>query len=571
MEVIIIIVIILAALIAKGIYDNRQYTKKLYRKAVKSFGKEPAKDITYARAAAISYYSNHRDKSECHVDNITWEDTDMPRIYGKLNSCCCAIGEEYLYYLLRNPSSSDEELAERERVIDHFLKDEKSRNDLAVRLLKIGYLKNISAYEYINRLRSVDKDSSTIHILQALLLLGSIGFIFINPVYGVLLTIVVFFFNVITYFKRKTLVEGYFTIVFFILRLLEQARELKETHDEELKPYFDKITSKAEAFGKMKRNSIFIMTGAGAGPLELFFDYFKMAFHIDLIKFNTMLKEFSGHVDEFESIFETVGFLDCMLAVASYRKLHEGAYSVPVLKGCSGTIKAQKLAHPLLNDPVTNDLDTAASVLLTGSNASGKSTFLKTVALNAIMAQSIHTVLAAGYESGMFRVMTSMALRDDIESGESYYIVEIKSLKRIIDAAGSSGKNSGNNAENNRDKADHIPILCFIDEVLRGTNTVERIAASTQILRGLSDTDSLCIAATHDIELTHLLEDKFDNYHFEEQIQDDQIIFDYKLKSGRATSRNAISLLRIMGYSPETVESALKMAERYVQTGEWSL
>ncbi|MBP5330601.1 MAG: hypothetical protein J6Y89_01955 [Lachnospiraceae bacterium] len=482
----------------------------------------------------------------------------MPRVYGKLNSCRCAIGEEYLYHLLRNPSSSKEELEERERVITHLLNDDKKRTDLSVKLLKIGNLKNISAYEYMNRLKDMEADSSLIHIFQACLLLAAIGSIFFIPVWGVFLTIIMFFVNVITYFRRKSQVEGYFTIVFFILRMLEQAKELKNTEDSELKDYFDRIVSRSESFNRMKRNSFFIMSGAGAGPLELILDYLKMAFHIDLIKFNTMLKEFSKHVDEFEEIFETVGFLDCMLAFASYRKLNEGRYSIPVFTDNTGSLDATGLAHPLLNDPVTNDLHTSRSILLTGSNASGKSTFLKTVALNAIMAQSIHTVLAEHYEAGMFRVMTSMALRDDIESGESYYIVEIKSLKRIIDAA-------------QKKDVSETPVLCFIDEVLRGTNTVERIAASTRILHGLSNSNALCIAATHDIELTHLLEEDFENYHFEEQIMDNEIRFDYRLKPGRATSRNAISLLKIMGYPQETVDAAVNMAERYVKTGEWSV
>ncbi|MBO4414802.1 MAG: hypothetical protein J5824_02330, partial [Lachnospiraceae bacterium] len=441
---------------------------------------------------------------------------------------------------------------------------------LSVLLLKIGSLKNISAYEYTNRLREVETDSSAIHIAQALLLLASIGLIFVTPVYGVLLTIVVFFVNVITYFKRKSLVEGYFTIVFFILRLLEQAKELKKVNDPELAVYFEKINEEAKYFDKMKRNSIFIMSGAGGGPLELLFDYIKMAFHVDLFKFNSMLKEFSKHVDEFEAIFEIVGFLDCMIAAASYRKLHENDFSIPELHS-GHSINAKSLAHPLLNDPVTNDFSTEGPVLLTGSNASGKSTFLKTVALNAILAQSIHTVLAESYESGIFRVMTSMALRDDIESGESYYIVEIKSLKRIIDAAGKSNSDETGDKDHGSETMNRIPVLCFIDEVLRGTNTVERIAASTQILRGLGSSNALCLAATHDIELTQLLENVFDNYHFEEQILDNEIIFDYKLKKGRATSRNAISLLKIMGYSPETVNSAIDMAERYIETGEWKV
>lgn len=115
-------------------------------------------------------------------------------------------------------------------------------------------------------------------------------------------------------------------------------------------------------------------------------------------------------------------------------------------------------------------------VLLTGSNASGKSTFLKTVAVNGILAQTIHTCLADRYASCFYQMYTSMALRDDLQSQESYYIVEIKSLKRILDHVG-----------------EEVPMICFVDEVLRGTNTVERIAASSQILKSMGGSRGLVL------------------------------------------------------------------------------
>lgn len=120
-----------------------------------------------------------------------------------------------------------------------------------------------------------------------------------------------------------------------------------------------------------------------------------------------------------------------------------------------------------------------------------------------ILAQTIHTCCADRCQSSYWRVMTSMALRDDLGSGESYYIVEIRSLKRILDAAQSPG----------------APVLCFVDEVLRGTNTVERIAASTQILKSLHKPGVCCFAATHDVELTGLLEAEYDNYHLKSRLQ----------------------------------------------------
>ena len=128
-------------------------------------------------------------------------------------------------------------------------------------------------------------------------------------------------------------------------------------------------------------------------------------------------------------------------------------------------------------------------------------------------------------------------------------------MKRILDAAASGKK----------------PVLCFVDEVLRGTNTVERIAASTQILKSLGGAGIFCFAATHDIELTDLLRIYYDNYHFEEDVRDGDISFNYRLQQGKATTRNAIKLLELMGYDRSIIEQASGQAEAFLETGKWSL
>ena len=148
-----------------------------------------------------------------------------------------------------------------------------------------------------------------------------------------------------------------------------------------------------------------------------------------------------------------------------------------------------------------------------------------------------------------------MALKDNIQSSESYFIVEIKSLKRILDAV-------------NQDKT---PVLCFVDEVLRGTNTVERIAASSRILQSFADSGVMCFAATHDIELTHMLEHLYSNYHFKEDVKDNDVIFNYRLYEGRAVSRNAIKLLGVLGYDENVITKADETAKRFLDTGVWSL
>ena len=132
-------------------------------------------------------------------------------------------------------------------------------------------------------------------------------------------------------------------------------------------------------------------------------------------------------------------------------------------------------------------------------------------------------------------------------------MVEIKALKRVIDES----KKGGNK------------VLCFVDEVLRGTNTVERIAASTEILRYFSRENVLCFAATHDIELTGMLNDVYDYYYFEGDITENDIHFHYHLQAGVAKTRNAIQLLKLMGYETEIVERAETMAQRFLKEGVW--
>ena len=131
-----------------------------------------------------------------------------------------------------------------------------------------------------------------------------------------------------------------------------------------------------------------------------------------------------------------------------------------------------------------------------------------------------------------------------------------EALKRILDASD--------------DHSTNAPILCFIDEVLRGTNTVERISASSEILMDFAGRGIACFAATHDIELCSLLETEYDNYHFTESIVDSDIQFSYKLLAGRADSRNAIKLLGAIGYDKSIIANAEERAGRFLSTGEWS-
>lgn len=138
-------------------------------------------------------------------------------------------------------------------------------------------------------------------------------------------------------------------------------------------------------------------------------------------------------------------------------------------------------------------------------------------------------------------VLTSMALRDSIQNGESYFVAEIKSLRRMLGALS------------------RFPCVLFMDEILRGTNTPERIAASVAVLAHIARKNTIALIASHDIELTELMKDAYDCYSFSERIEENGVTFDYKLKSGPSKTRNAIKLLGLMGVDEEIVAEAERL------------
>lgn len=246
-----------------------------------------------------------------------------------------------------------------------------------------------------------------------------------------------------------------------------------------------------------------------------------------------------GKQNEFMALYRKIGEIDMEIAIASFRE------SLPLF--CTPTfcedhvLHMNEIYHPLIDQPVCNTVDIDRSCIITGSNASGKSTFIKAITINAILAQNINTCMAKQMILPYASIITSMAVRDDLMAGESYYIKEIKYLNRII-----------------QNLSDERLVICAIDEILRGTNTGERIAASTAILKFLSKKNCIAIVASHDIELTQNLNGIYDNFHFCEQIKENDIVFDYKIHEGITTSKNAIRLLEYVKFPKEIIEDAKK-------------
>ena len=278
--------------------------------------------------------------------------------------------------------------------------------------------------------------------------------------------------------------------------------------------------------------------GSGTGDaMGTLLDYVMGITLVQITTYNKVMKRLIDHAGAYMTVYRCIGEVDAAICTASFRQTLPW-YCTPEYTD-EKKMEMTEVYHPLIQDPVANDLALEKSCLITGSNASGKSTFIKAVAVNSVLGQALNTCMARRFVMPEADVITSMAVKDDLMAGESYFIREIRYLKRILDSL-----------------SDDRVTICAIDEILRGTNTGERIRASRAILEYLRDKNCIALVATHDKELTELLKGDYLNFHFSEEIGEDDIVFSYKIMDGPATSQNAVKLLEFAGFPEEIIRAA---------------
>ena len=233
------------------------------------------------------------------------------------------------------------------------------------------------------------------------------------------------------------------------------------------------------------------------------------------------------------------------LAMLSIIRADETATTMPVVDPELKDVTAIGIGHPLM-DPdrrVANDVSVgpAGSVLLiTGSNMSGKSTLLRSIGLNLVLAQAGAPVCAAVFRTPPLRVYTSIHIEDSLELGLSYFMAALARLKQIVDAAEHGSREGG-------------PLMYLLDEVLQGTNSIERSIAVRAVVQHLLEAGAIGVMTTHDLTLAaeEPLATSATLAHFTEQVHaDGSMTFDYRLRPGLATSTNALRLMQLIGIAP---------------------
>lgn len=231
--------------------------------------------------------------------------------------------------------------------------------------------------------------------------------------------------------------------------------------------------------------------------------------------------------------------LEALNSMANFAFLNDG-YSFPTFdKDTEALFKAEELGHPLIpeDQKVANDFEVYPGkdlFLITGSNMAGKSTFLRTVGINLVLAYSGAPANARSLNTGLYRIFTSINVNDSLGDGLSHFYAEVKRLRELLD-------------ELNKDEDQ--PLFFFVDEIYKGTNNKERYAGSAAFLREVAGKNGIGMVSTHDLELADLESEieALSNWHFVESIEGGKMSFEYKLKSGPCPSTNALEIMRIEG------------------------
>ena len=232
-----------------------------------------------------------------------------------------------------------------------------------------------------------------------------------------------------------------------------------------------------------------------------------------------------------------IGEIEALLSMSCYSYEHpEDPF--PEISEEGPLVKAEAIGHPLIprNRCVRNNFSIGATpsiVILSGSNMSGKSTFLRTMGINVVLALAGAPVRAESMTVSQVALGVSIRIQDSVQGGYSKFYAEITRIKQIMDLAKGS-----------------TPVLYLLDEILHGTNSADRLIGSEAIVRGLQKQGAIGIVTTHDLALAKIVDDlgsAATNMHFEDHIEDGRIAFDYKLKPGVIQKSNAIALMRSVG------------------------
>ena len=485
--------------------------------------------------------------TDSQVDDQTWYDLALHKVFDQLNYTQSSIGAEALYQKMRLLTfQPDDSLRELEEFFER-------QPDLR---LRVQVIMNQLGKKNHNMARSIvanpgNQDSRiylSLYIFLACLPVLSLFFLPFFQIQAMSVLIASVTFNIVFSSIRNWSNKMRLDQVSYLVRIFASAEKLSRL----ALPKQEALKQAVQPFKKTKVISSILQTPTGSSEMEIILIYLNFLFLIPQIAQVYIYNQVKSYQKEAQETINLLGEMEVAISLLRHKRDFELICQPHFSK--EGGIRGKSLYHPLIANPVVNDVSFEKNMVISGDNASGKSTYLKMVAINCILAQGLGFAYGESFELPYGHVMTSMDVSDDIEVGDSYFITESKTILRMI--------------ENLKKPGFHY---FFIDELFKGTNTIERIGAGLGIVRWLSGRNCLYMISSHDIELVVASGAVNDNYHFDSRYVDGKIVFDYHIKQGSAVTKNAVNTLKSLHFPSEITLTAQELIEQYEETGKWSL
>lgn len=479
------------------------------------------------------------------ISDRTFQDLDLEDVFKYIDRTVSSIGQQYLYYFMRTIPIGSERKQRMETNIGNFTKDPELRTAVTTEISKLNktdayYITSLFHGKYTER----PKFYWLIQMLSALSVIGVLLSFFIPQT--LIFLIVLLPVNLGFHYWNKNNLYQYGSSIPQLLVLIQTADKLLKDrrfadHNIGLQEQVNELNQLGLAM------SIFKIEAKLQGEIGQFVDYvfelFKALFLVEPVLLFTILKILDSKRLHIQNIFQFVAETDIALSTLALRE-SVPYHCQPVIQETKKSLNAKAVYHPLIFNGVPNDLIlNQKSALLTGSNMSGKTTFIRTVGINALLGQTINTCFANEFEMPAMKIHSSIRIADDLLGDKSYYFEEVLTLKNLLLESQCTHAN-----------------LFLLDELFKGTNSVERIAIGKAVLSYITSGNDLALASTHDRELAEHLADTFDLYHFTEIVDGDEIVFDYKLKPGKLSTTNAIRILELNDYPEEVIDEAIRLA-----------
>ena len=530
--------------------SSRKRKKKIIDQIRSSWGKPKASTFPFE---SIKKYATVAGGNGFHqVNRQTMNDIDFLDLFSFIDRTTSKIGQQFLFNQILHPTNDQKSLQRLNDRAQLFENDKLLREQVQTDLIGLS---GTDAY-YVSSLleeRLMEKQSwFYLLYINLAVTFFSICLSFLYPVALIFLILPITINMFVSYWNKSN--------IFFFLRSFPQLSALinvsERMSDKDLHHDIEEVRTSISALKPFQWKMAFL-TPSSDGTIKdelnqvatYLLELLKGFFLLEVLTFFQLIKELESKRNSIRVLFDYVGNIDAALSVASLRA---GGHKtcLPEFTPPMKEMQAKKMYHPLIKNCVKNDLKIKdKSILITGSNMSGKTTFLRTVAINSLLAQTIYTVFADEFQSPMLRQFSSIRIDDNLLEGKSYYYEEVSTIGSLIGEVNSSFQN-----------------LFLLDEVFKGTNTIERIAAAKAALSYLNQGPNLVIVSTHDLELPGMLQHQFDLYHFSESIENDRLHFDHKIKQGPLLSGNAIRILQLSNYPDQVINEAKELRRTLAST-----